>query len=145
MKFRFGNGSVDYALSVVYVPVSIGERSAIIAIHKVPGQGPILISNLVLRAISHGIDYDSNTLDVMIKHNDGLVEADRNWAQTFFISKSINGSEGITSGIKTLAIVNVHGVNDPVLNLLQIHILKSTRRMTDELKTHFGIGAGDHL
>ena len=81
----------------------------------------------------------------MIKYTDGLVEADCNRAQTLFTSKSINGGEGFTSGIKTLAIVNVHGVNDPVLNLLQIHKLKSSCRMTDELKTHFGVGADDHL
>ena len=81
----------------------------------------------------------------MIKHTDGLVEADRNRAQTFFTSKCINGGEGFTSGIKTLAVVNIHGVNDPVLNLPQIHKLKSSGCVTDELKTHLGVGADDDL
>ena len=81
----------------------------------------------------------------MIKYTDGLVEADRNRAQTLFTSKSINGGEGFTSGIKTLAIVNIHGINDPVLNLPQIHKLKCSRCVTDELKTHLGVGADDDL
>ena len=62
IRFRFGNGTVNRALGKVYVPVAIGTRSALLVIHKVPGDGPILLSNSVLRAISHGIEYDSNEL-----------------------------------------------------------------------------------
>ena len=73
VRFRFGNGTVNAALCIYTFPVSLGGRSSLLTIHKVPGSGPILITNGVLRAISHGIDYDTNSLRIRHGENQPLI------------------------------------------------------------------------
>lgn len=75
VRFRFGNGTIDAALCKLTFPVLVGGWSALITIHKVPGSGPILISNGVLRALSHGIPYDRNCLEMRIGEDHPLIPA----------------------------------------------------------------------
>ena len=57
--------------------------------------------------------------------------------------KTINIRQSLATRIQALAVVYIHGVKDPLLDLCQAHNGKSLRGVAGELKAHLRIGGDD--
>ena len=75
----------------------------------------------------------------------GVVKACRILVLALDLYKGVDGCKRLTSGIKTLLVINVHGMNNPVLDMVKAHHGKGPRDVYDELKAEFRIGTDDHI
>ncbi len=75
----------------------------------------------------------------------GVVKADRIPALTLDFHKGIDRCKRLASGIKTLLVINIHGMDDPVFDVFQVHHGEGPRGVHDELKAEFRVGTDDHL
>ena len=63
-KFRFGNGPIIRSNRVLNIPVHIGSTCALLTVHVVPYNVPLLISNKSLSNAQAKLDFENHTINI---------------------------------------------------------------------------------